>query len=117
MITQKATFYDNFNLKTSSDYNGDVLVSYTEYDTKGQRVFTKIIDEYEEKFEYDTKNRIKRYHKIDKLGNKEWKTYSYSKDTLTILHKRTGNPSVIHKLVFGQVNENGERILISEKFI
>jgi hypothetical protein len=43
MITQKATFYDNFNLKTSSDYNGDVLVSYTEYDTKGQRVSQKLL--------------------------------------------------------------------------
>ena len=116
MITQKATFYDNYTLKSSSDYNGDDLVHYIEYNKNGLVVFENLIGEFEKRFEYDKKNRIKRSIKIDKLGNKEWKSFTYSKDNLIVLRKMPGNPTIITKMVFGP-EENGERELLYEKFM
>jgi len=116
MITQKATFYENYNIKTSSEYNEGVLVAYKEYNDRGQLVLDNVIGEYEKKNEYDKKHRLARWSSIDAARNKSWKTFSYSKDKMTILHRREGNPAVIHKMVFGP-EENGERLMISEKFL
>ena len=116
MITQEATFYENYNIKTSSEYNEGVLVCYEEFNKQGQIVFDSVIGEYEVKFEYDKKHRLIRRSSIDGARNKSWKTFSYSKDNMIILHRREGNPAVIHKMVFGP-KENGERLMISEKFL
>jgi len=101
MITQEATFHENYNIKTSSEYNEGVLVVYKEYNEQGQIVFENVIGEYEKKIEYDKKHRLVRWSSIDATRNKSWKTFSYSKDKMTILHRREGNPAIIHKMVFG----------------
>jgi hypothetical protein len=116
MITQEATFYENYNIKTSSEYNEGVLVVYKEYNDRGQLVLDNVIGEYEERFEYDKKNRLVRWSCIYSTKENSWKTFSYPKDKMTILHRRIGNPAVIHKMVFGP-EENGERLMISEKFL
>jgi len=116
MIRQETTYYDNYNIKTSSEYNEGVLVSYGEFNEQGKIILNNIIDEYEERFEYDKKNRLVRWSCIYSTKENSWKTFSYSKDKMTILHRRIGNPPVIHKMVFGP-EENGMRDMISEKFI
>lgn len=116
MITQEATFYENYNIKTSSEYNEGVLVCYEEFNKQGNRILYEDINGQITKFEYDKKNRIKRTYNRDKVGNIRWKVYSYSKDNMTILHRREGNPPQIHKIVFGP-EENGERLMISQKFL
>jgi hypothetical protein len=79
-------------------------------------ILNNVIDEYEERFEYDKKNRLVRWSCIYSTKENSWKTFSYSKDKMTILHRRIGNPPVIHKMVFGP-EENGMRDMISEKFL
>ena len=116
MIKQEATYYDNYNIKTLSEYSEGVLVAYTKYNDKGNVILNNVIDEYEERFEYDKKNRLVRWSCIYSTKENSWKTFSYSKDKMTILHRRIGNPPVIHKMVFGP-EENGMRDMISEKFI
>ena len=116
MITQEATFHENYNIKTSSEYNEGVLVVYKEYNELGQIVFENVIGEYEKKIEYDKKHRLARWSSIDAARNKSWKKFSYSKGNMVILHRREGNPAIIHKMVFGP-EENGERLMISDKFL
>ena len=107
---------ENYNIKTYSEYNEGVLVAYNEYNERGQIVFDSVIGEYSKKIEYDKKHRLARWSSIDSAKNKSWKTFSYSKGNMIILHRREGNPAVIHKMVFGP-KENGERVMISEKFL
>ena len=118
MIRQEATYYDNYNIKTLSEYSEGVLVSYEEFNEQGKLILMEDIDGCVAKFEYDKKNRIKRAFILNKENCMvEWKTYSYTKDNMVILHRREGNPPVIHKMWFGPKNENGERELITEKFL
>ena len=117
MITQEATFHENYNIKTSSDYNEGVLVAYEEFNKEGKLILSEDIDGNVIKVEYDKKNRLKRVYILNKENRKtEWKIYSYPKDNMVILHRREGNPAVIHKMVFGP-EENGARVMISEKFL
>lgn len=117
MIKHKVTFYPDYTIKTFSEYSEDVLVFYEEYNKHGLSIFSEAITGETKKFEYDTKKRIKRAYHKDKIGNISWKKYSYSKENITILHRREGTPSVIHKMIFGPKNEDGERPLIKESFI
>ena len=116
MIRQESTYYDNYNIKTLSEYSEGVLVSYEEFNKEGKVILNNVIGEYEEIFEYDKKNRLMRWSCIYSTKEISWKTFSYSKDKMTILHRRIGNPPVIHKMVFGP-EENGERVMISDKFL
>lgn len=116
MIRQETTYYDNYNIRTLSEYNEGVLVAYAKYNEKGNVILNNVIDEYEEIFEYDKKNRLIRWSCIYSTKEISWKTFSYSKDKMTILHRRIGYPPVIHKMVF-EPDENGELVMISEKFI
>ena len=117
MIRQETTYYDNYNIKTLSEYSEGVLVSYEEFNEQGTLILLDDIDGCVAKFEYDKKNRIKRAYLFNKENCMvEWKTYSYTKDNMIILHRREGNPPVIHKMVFGP-EENGKRVMISENFL
>ncbi len=116
MIRQETTYYDNYNIKTLSEYSEGVLVSYGEFNEQGKIILNNIIDEYEEKFEYDKKHRMVRWSCVYSTKEISWKTFSYSKDKMTILHRRIGNPPQIHKMVFGP-DENGGLVMISEKFL
>lgn len=116
MIRQETTYYDNYNIKTLSEYSEGVLVCYEEFNEQGNIILNNVIGEYEEIFEYDKKNRLVRWSCIYSTKEISWKTFSYSKDKMTILHRRIGNPPVIHKLWFGP-EENGKRELIMEKFL
>jgi hypothetical protein len=116
MITQKNTYYEDYTIKTFSEFSGDVLVHYEEYNSKGNCVYKNIVGEYEKTYEYDTKGRIKRSRMIDNAKNISWRTYSYTKESMTILDRCGGNPPQIHKMVFGP-DENGELVMISEKFL
>lgn len=117
MITQNISYYDNFNIKTFSEYSGDVLVLYEEYNKDGLIIFSESITGEIKKFEYDTKKRVKRFYYKDAVGNISWKKYTYSKKNLIVLHRKEGNPSIIHKIVFGPKDNNGERQIISENFL
>ena len=118
MIRQESTYYDNYNIKTLSEYSEGVLVSYEEFNKEGKLILGEDIDGNVFKFEYDKKNRLKRAYLFNKEnGMVEWKTYSYTKVNMVILHRREGNPPVILKMWFGPKNENGERELIMEKFL
>lgn len=117
MIRQETTYYDNYNIKTLSEYSEGVLVCYEEFNEQGKLILLEDIDGNVIKIEYDKKNRLKRIHMLNKENGKiEWKTYSYTKDNMVIIHRREGNPPVIHKMVFGP-EENGKRVMISEKFL
>lgn len=116
MIRQETTYYDNYNIKTLSEYSEGVLVSYGEFNEQGNIILNYVIGEYEEIFEYDKKNRLVRWSCIYSTKEISWKTFSYSKDKMTILHRRIGNQPVIHKMWFGP-EENGKRELIKEKFL
>ena len=117
MIKHKVSFYPDYTIKTFSEYSEDVLVFYQEFNKDGLSTFSESVDGEIKKFEYDTKKRIKRAYHKDKVGNISWKKYSYSKEKLIVLHRREGTPSVIHKMIFGPKDENGERPLITENFI
>lgn len=117
MITHNLTYYDNYNIKTFSEYHEGVLVFYEEYNKDGLRVFSTDIDGEIKKYEYDYKKRIKRYFLKDKVGNISWKKYSYSKENLIILHRREGTPPQIHKMIFGPEDTKGERQLIKDLFL
>ena len=116
MITQEATYYDDYTIKTISEYNEGVLVSYREHDEQGRVLLHNDIDGNIIKFEYDKKNRLKRTYQLHPNGNIEWKTFSYPKENMVVLHRRLGNPSIIRKMWFGP-EENGSRELIMEKFL
>ena len=117
MIRQETTYYDNYNIKTLSEYSEGVLVSYEEFNEQGQIVFENVIGQYQQRFEYDRKGRLSRSSKIDVVKNNSWKKYSYSKDKMIILHRREGNPACFSKMVFGPKDENGERKLINMNFL
>lgn len=117
MIKHKVTFYPDYTIKTFSEYSEDVLVLYEEYNKHGLIIFSEDITGETKKFEYDTKKRIKRAYHKDKVGNIYWKKYSYSKENITILHRRQDPFGLIHKMIFGPENEDGERPLIKERFI
>lgn len=118
MIKQETTYYDNYNIKTLSEYSEGVLVSYEEFNEQGKLILREDIDGCITKFEYDKKNRMKRNYHIDKLGNITWNFYSYSKDRMIILQRFSGHsPTIIHKMIFGPENEYGERNLIKDFFL
>ena len=117
MIRQETTYYDNYNIKTLSEYSEGVLVSYEEFNKEGKLILQEDIDGNVIKIEWDKKNRLKRAYILNKeKGKIEWKTYSYPKDNMVILHRLEGNPPVMHKMMFGPA-ENGERVMISENFL
>ena len=117
MVTHKTTYYEDYTIKTFSEFSGDVLVHYEEYNSKGNCVYKNIVGEYEETFEYDRKGRIKRINKIDNAKNLSWKTFSYTKYSMTILDRCAGNPPQIYKAVFGPIDEKGERLMIHQTFL
>ena len=112
MVTHKTTYYEDFTIKTFSEISGDVLVHYEEYNSKGKLVYRKIVDKCETFFEYDRKDRLKRFKIVYEDKTFAWQKYSYTKDTMTILYRGNGK---IHKTVYGPVKENGERDMITEK--
>lgn len=117
MITQKTTYYEDYTIKTFSEFSGDVLVHYQKFNDKGKIIYEKIIDNCEKNYEYDSKGRVKRIKTIDNAKNLSWKTFSYTKYTMTILERCAGNPPQIYKTVFGPIDEKGERLMINQTFL
>jgi len=117
MIKQETTYYDNYNIKTLSEYSEGVLVLEEEYNENGNLTMRKTDYGLILKQEYDKQNRMKRSYLCDELGNITWTTWSYSKDKMVVLSRRMGNPSVIHKIIFGPKDKNGERPMIKEMFL
>lgn len=117
MITQKTTYYEDYTIKTFSEFSGDVLVHYQKFNDKGKIIYEKITDNCEKKYEYDSKGRVKRIKTIDNAKNLSWKTFSYTKYTMTILERCGGNPPQIYKTVFGPIDEKGERLMINQTFL
>ena len=117
MTTYKTTFHENFNIKTFSEFYSDVLVLYEEFNYNGKIINKTEIGEYQKTYEYDKKNRLIREYQIDSAKRISWKSYTYTKDSMTVLYKNGGPMSIIHKMKFGPEDEKGERKLISECFL
>ena len=79
MIRHETTYYDNFVMKTFTQYVNDIVDIHEEFDIKGQLV-RRTKGDLVEKFEY-SRNRLRRYS-----NNKgDWKRYTYKGDETFIL--------------------------------
>lgn len=88
MYTQETTHYEDFTIKTFTEFADGVITNYEEFNSKGQKVYS-IKDGFSEKWEY-SRNRLRRYSNC--LGH--WKRYTYKGNTVEILDNEWG---MIHK--------------------
>jgi hypothetical protein len=118
MIKHKTTFYDDLTtIKTFSEFNGNVLTMFEEFDTNGLIIKRNVIGDHTETFSYDKKNRVIRKHKVfDDNTSIEWMLYTYGKDKLTIKHRLKGNPPVIHKMILKK-DEDDDYFLLKKSVI
>jgi hypothetical protein len=84
MYTQETTHYEDFTIKTFTEFADGVVTNHEEYDAKGRKVYS-IKDGFSEKWEY-SRNRLRRYSNC--LGH--WKRYTYKGDKVEILNNEWG---------------------------
>lgn len=84
MYTQETTHYEDFTIKTFTEFADGVVTNYEEYNSDGQKVYS-IKDGFSEKWEY-SRNRLRRYTNC----LSEWKRYKYKGDTVEILENKWG---------------------------
>jgi len=84
MYTHETTHYEDFTIKTFTEFADGVVTNHEEYDAKGRKVYS-IKDGFSEKWVY-SRNRLRRYSNC----LSQWKRYTYKGDTVEILENKWG---------------------------
>lgn len=99
MIRHETTYYDNFVMKTFTEYVDDVATLVEEFDTKGQLV-RRIKGDLIENFEY-SRNRLRRYS-----NNKgDWKRYTYQGDKTLVLEGNREDKTISKSQIIKSLDE------------
>jgi len=99
MIRHETQYYDNFVMKTFTEYTDGVVTLVEKFDTKGQLV-KRIKGDLIENFEY-SRNRLRRYS-----NNKgDWKRYTYQGDKTFVLESDSKNKTITKTQIVKEVDE------------
>lgn len=102
MYTQETTHYEDFTIKTFTEFADGVVTNHEEYDAKGRKVYS-IKDGFSEKWEY-SRNRLRRYSNC----LSEWKRYTYKGNKMIVLANHGGS---ISKRVYDNDNNDTTNLI------
>ena len=112
MIRQESTYYKGFTIKTFSEFSGDILIKFTEYNKKGKPIFEKQTDGLTRTSKYRGDKLVSRYY-----SNGQWEKYSYSKvkKTRTLMINRPEEKYIWVGVYDAETNECIDSKLLNKK--